>query len=137
MSPEQYSQIGEIYRAALELGVGDWEVFLAKACGGDENLRQEVASLLAQRSKADHWIDHPAVEIAARALATPQSDSWVGQQVHHYQVTSLLGAGGMGQVYLACDIRIGRDVAIKVLPTTYSSNSEWLHRFEREARAAG
>src|SRR4030095_15020045 len=59
------------------------------------------------------------------------------QQVGHYKVLSLVGAGGMGEVYSARDTRLSRDVAIKVMPVAYSTNPEWLRRFEREARAAG
>ena len=137
MTPERYRQIGEVYRAALELPPEQQATFLAEACGDDRELRQDVDSLLAHQSRGDDWIDGRALEIAARGLAVNQKRSWKGRQVHHYQILSLLGTGGMGEVYRARDARLGRDVAIKVLPVAYSSNPEWLRRFEQEARAAG
>ena len=137
MTPERYRQIGEIYRAVLEVEPAHRSAFLLEACGEDRSLREDVESLLSHESNARDWIDRPAIEIVAEALAESQSKSWVGQQVHHYQIVSILGAGGMSQVYRARDMRLDREVAIKVLPAAYSMNSEWLRRFEQEARAAG
>jgi Tol biopolymer transport system component len=137
MTPERYKQVGELYRAALELAPEQRAAFLAEACGDDEALRQEVASLLGYQAQGEGLIDQPALEVAARALAEDRARSPVGQSVGHYQILSLLGKGGMGEVYRARDVRLGREVAIKVLPTEYAADADRLRRFEQEARAAG
>jgi Tol biopolymer transport system component len=137
MTPERYREVGQVYRAALEVPHEQRAAYLKEACGDDHALRQDVESLLVHESEDHGWIDGRALDIAAEALAAAQSQSWVGRQVGHYQVFSLVGSGGMGEVYRARDARLGRDVALKVLPVAYSTNPEWLRRFEREARAAG
>jgi len=135
MTPERYREVGQIYRATLEVPAEQRAAFLADACRGDQSLRRDVESLLVHGSEDHNWIDGAAIDIAAQSLAHKQS--WAGRQVGHYQVVSLIGSGGMGEVYRARDSRLGRDVALKVLPVAYSTNPEWLRRFEREARAAG
>src|SRR5262245_43926941 len=137
MTPERYREVGEIFRAAAELPSNRRHAFLDTACGNDEALRQEVESLLNHDSQSEAWIDERALDVAAKGLAGTPSVSWVGRQVHHYQVSSLLGRGSMGEVYRARDKRLERDVALKVLPTAYSTDAERLRRFEQEARATG
>jgi serine/threonine protein kinase len=136
MTPERYREVGEIFRAAAEIPLDRRNAFLDTACGQDKALRQEVQSLLSHDSHPEGWIDQKALEIAAQALATSRGESWVNRQVHHYQVSSMLGRGGMGEVYLARDTRLERDVALKVLPVEYSTDAERLRRFEQEARTA-
>jgi serine/threonine protein kinase len=136
MTPERYKEVGQLYRAALELEPEQRAAFLAEACGGDEALRQEVASLLGYQGQREGLIDQPALEVAAQALAAEQVRSPVGQSLGHYQILSLLGKGGMGEVYRARDVRLGREVAIKILPAEYSADADRLRRFEQEARAA-
>ena len=77
------------------------------------------------------------LEAAAKVLGEERSPSLLGQQIGSYQILSLLGAGGMGAVYRARDTRLGREVAIKVLPSAFSTDADRLRRFEQEARAAG
>ena len=137
MTPERYREVGEIFRAAAEIPLDRRGAFLDAACGHDKALRQEVESLLSHDSHSEGWIDSRALEVAAQALARMQSESWANRQVHHYQVSSLLGRGGMGEVYRARDTRLDRDVALKVLPVVYSTDTERLRRFEQEARTAG
>jgi Tol biopolymer transport system component/predicted Ser/Thr protein kinase len=137
MTPERYREVGEIFRAAADIPLERRGAFLDEACGQDKALRQEVESLLSHDSHPEGWIDQKALEIAAQALASPRAESWVNRQVHHYQVSSLLGRGGMGEVYRARDTRLERDVALKVLPVEYSTDTERLRRFEQEARTAG
>src|SRR5262245_39858535 len=137
MTPERYREVGQIFRAAAEIPPDQRGAFLDEACGDNEALRKEVESLLSHDSHAEGWIDQRALDVAAQAIAKTPSESWAGRQVHHYEVSSLLGRGGMGEVYRARDKRLERDVAMKVLPVVYSADPERLRRFEQEARTAG
>src|SRR5215468_12458198 len=137
MTPERYREVGQIFRAAAEIPPDRRNAFLNTACGEDQALREEVESLLDHNAQREGWIDARALDVAAQALASTPSHSWEGQQVHHYHVSSLLSKGGMGEVYRARDKRLERDVALKVLPTAYSTDAERLLRFEQEARTAG
>src|SRR5689334_11571455 len=81
----------------------------------------------------DQWSDFLSTPLEALAAGVMQ-DTWVGRRIGAYEIVARLGAGGMGEVYRARDTRLGRDVAIKVLPASFSADRERLARFEREAR---
>ncbi|MFN7948330.1 MAG: protein kinase [Blastocatellia bacterium] len=134
MTPERYQQIGSLYHDALELARPEREGFLARVCAGDDELRREVESLIASHDQAADFIALPPVEIASEMIAEKQARRMTGRRLGHYEVLSLLGAGGMGEVYRARDTRLGREVAIKVLPPHLAGNPEAMKRFEREAR---
>ena len=136
MRPERWRQIDEILQAAFERAPGDRAAFLDQVCAGDLDLRREVEALLASDLRADNFIEAPAVQMAAPLLVEHAAESLVGQSIGHYQVISLLGKGGMGEVYLARDDRLGRQVALKFLPLDLASDRARLRRFEHEARAA-
>ncbi|HZS04408.1 MAG TPA: protein kinase [Blastocatellia bacterium] len=136
MTPERYKEVGHLYRAALELESAHRAAYLAAACGGDEALRQEVESLLGYEAQSGEFIDQPALEVAARAMAGDEVGSLVGQSVGHCRIISLLGVGGMGEVWLAEDTQLGRKVAVKLLPAGFTTQPERVRRFELEARAA-
>lgn len=136
MKPERWAQIEQVYHAALECASDDRTPFLKSACQDDEELRREVESLLAYDEQAQHFIDAPPDTIAAEMLAAEESSELVGGNVSHYQVLSLLGRGGMGEVYLAHDTNLGRKVALKLLPEQFTRDSDHVRRFEREAAAA-
>jgi serine/threonine protein kinase len=136
MTPESHRRICNLYNSASELATAERSAFLDEACGGDEALRREVESLLAARDKAGDYFAAPAMDVAARLLAEENYPSLAGQSLSHYQVLSLIGAGGMGEVYLAEDTRLRRKVALKLLPAQFTQDADRARRFEREARAA-
>ena len=139
MTPEQYQRVGQLYHAALDLPREIRSSFLDGACAGDDELRREVESLLRAHDDAGDFIAGPAMNVAAR-LITPDKDAEAGGtlsgRIGAYDVVSLIGRGGMGEVYLAHDTRLGRKVAVKLLQPGLSSNPDAMRRFEQEARAA-
>src|SRR5208283_5075792 len=127
MTPERWQQIRDVLEKALELTPGQRSAFLDGACLSDPSLRQEVETLLA----ASEDVRSSFLQSSSlRVTITP------GTKLGEYEVKSLLGSGGMGEVYRARDSRLGRDVAIKVLPSFLSADAERLRRFGQEARAA-
>ena len=128
--------MGSIYHAALEYEPASRAMFLDGVCGSDEELRREIETLLEAHNKVGNYFASPALEVAAGLIAEQETLSLAGQSLLHYRVLSLLGAGGMGEVYLAEDTRLGRKVALKILPKESTQNEERVRRFEQEARAA-
>ncbi len=139
MTPEQYRRVGELYHAALELAPEARSGFLAASCGGEDELRREVESLIEAdeqaEERADGFISAKVAGVAAVMAAQQKNHSLIGRNISHYQVLSLIGAGGMGEVYLAQDTRLGRKVALKLLPRAFTHDQERLRRFEQEALA--
>jgi serine/threonine protein kinase len=135
MTPERWQKVKGIFQSALERAPGERSAFLLQACGGDEPLCKEVESLISSHEKDGSFIDSPAYEAAAGMLAN-DPESTVGQKIGHYEILSTLGKGGMGEVYLAQDHKLGRKVALKFLPLSFTKDADRLRRFEREARAA-
>jgi serine/threonine-protein kinase len=135
MAPERWQQIEKLYHDALELAPEYRLAFLDRACAGDDELRREVESLLASHDQVGTFIDEPPDDVVAGMLAEEQAHSMIGRTLGHYRINSLLGAGGMGEVYRAHDTRLDRDVAVKILPEHLAKNQEALWRFEREAKA--
>ncbi len=134
MTPERYRQIGEIYHAVLEVDHEKRGAFLDRSCAGDEVLRSEVESLIASHEQASDFIATPALAVAAAMLS--RRDSLVGQRIANFHVLSLIGEGGMGEVYLVEDTRLGRRVALKLLSPAFTSDADRMRRFMQEARAA-
>jgi serine/threonine protein kinase len=137
MTPERWQQVERLYQAALEREPSQRAAFLNQACAGDEVVRREVESLLAYEPQAESFIEAPAMQMAAQALSADQVRSLVGRQLGSFKVLSLIGAGGMGEVYRAKDIRLGREVAVKILPPAFAADPDRLYRFRQEARTAG
>ncbi len=136
MKPERWRQINDLYYAALERDEAARVAFLDEACVADESLRREVESLLESNDKAGEFLSSSALDVAAKVLASDQDHFLIGQKIGHYQVLSLLGAGGMGHIYLAEDTRLSRKVALKLLPREFTQDQERVRRFKQEARAA-
>jgi serine/threonine protein kinase/TolB-like protein len=136
MKPERWSQIEQVYHAALARSPDERAAILDAACDGDQDLRREVESLLAYEERAQSFIATSPYTIAAEMLAAEATLAIVGSSISHYRILSLLGRGGMGEVYLATDTELGRKVAIKLLPARYTADPERVRRFKQEARAA-
>ncbi len=136
MTPERWEQVGGLYRVAVDLQPDERASFLDGACGDNESLRLEVESLLAAEDGAGDFLDAGAMKDAAKMLVGESSWMLVGKNLGHYHVLSLLGSGGMGEVYQVEDTRLKRKVALKLLPTELTANRDRLRRFEQEARAA-
>lgn len=136
MTPETWEKVKEIFQSALECAPGDRSAFLASAFGGDEALREEVESLIASHEKDGSFLDSPAFEAAAEMIIGEEAVLKPGQNVGRYEIISTLGKGGMGDVYLAHDRELGRKVALKLLPASFTNSKDRLRRFEQEARAA-
>lgn len=136
MTPERYDQIGQIYHDALELISNDRIEFINNACGADDELRHEVESLLEAHEEAGDFIDIPPVKMGDIFENKESPTLPEGHVISHYRILSLLAAGGMGQVYLAEDTKLGRKVALKLLPKEFTKDPDRIQRFELEARAA-
>ncbi|HEX7331641.1 MAG TPA: protein kinase [Pyrinomonadaceae bacterium] len=134
MTPERWQQIDQLFHSALERTPCERAAFLAQACKGDESLRQEVESLIGSHERSESFIETPAGDIAAELLSGRAAQLIAGQYVGHYVIVSLLGEGGMGEVYLVQDSRLGRQVALKRLPAQFTLDADRVHRFEQEAR---
>lgn len=133
MTPERWERIQELYHAARAQPASDRAQFLDSACADDRVLRREVQALLDQPVSTGDFMDFVGGPAPAQLSDVATSDL-TGRQLGSYRVLSLLGRGGMGEVYRARDSKLGRDVAIKVLPARFTADAERLARFESEAR---
>ncbi len=123
-------------QAALDRAPQERAAFLDEACGGDEELKDEAAQLLTAYTEAGDFIEQPAIATDARVLIGEEPFVSIGRVIGPYRIIEELGAGGMGEVYLAQDTRLARLVALKILHSFFASDDARLRRFQREARAA-
>jgi predicted ATPase len=140
MTPERRNRIEKLLQTARDLTAPQRAAFLDEACAGDGSLRREVESLLASHrssfAESPPFDAETEIAISASSEEPGKGGELTGRQMGRYRFLALLGEGGMGQVYLALDTRLGRKVAIKVLLPELTKNEALLHRFEQEARAA-
>src|ERR1051325_3236032 len=136
MTPERWQKVKQIFHTALDKPAAERTAFIAQACNGDDQLREEVEALLASSEKDGSFIDSPAYEAAATLITNQAAELKKGTTLGAYDIVSFISRGGMGEVYLAHDRRLGRKVALKVLPSSFTKNQDRLRRFEQEARSA-
>ena len=136
MTPERWQQLKQIFQSALERNPAERSAFLNQACAEDPALRSQVESLISSHDQAGDSIEAMAAEAATEMLGDGQPGPILGKHISHYEVLSLLGRGGMGEVFLAQDASLGRKVALKLLRSDFTRIEERLLRFQQEARAA-
>lgn len=132
MTPESWQKVKELFEAALDRGPTERAAFLTQTCAGDPEIKMEVESLLAAHEADSGFMNTPVGNL----LVSNKPMLTEGDHFGPYEEISLLGEGGMGQVFLAVDTRLGRKVALKLLPSSYTGEPERVRRFEQEARAA-
>ncbi|MEP6925525.1 MAG: protein kinase [Pyrinomonadaceae bacterium] len=135
MRAKRWQQIEILFYTALERDEAQRADFLAQSCS-DQEMREEVEILLACHNKNKSFLENPPLEQSVSLLATRQNQLSFGQRIGSYQVLKLIGAGGMGEVYLAEDTRLVRKIALKVLSPEFVSVANLVRRFQQEARAA-
>ena len=136
MTPARWQQVDEVLQTTLDLPESERPAHLVEVCAGDEELQQEAMSLLQAHEAAGDFLEQPALEQDAHVLLGDGEDGHIADEIGPYQIIKRLGRGGMGEVYLAQDRRLGRSVALKVLPPYFVSDDVRLRRFQTEARAA-
>ncbi|MCE5310964.1 MAG: hypothetical protein LLG20_25255 [Acidobacteriales bacterium] len=136
MTPERWERIERIYQEAAARPAAERALFLDQACAGDSELRAEVERMLSCGSESGGFLESPAVEVAAQALAEGTGALSPGNRLGPYEIVSLAGVGGMGEVWKARDMRLKRFVALKILPREFTADTERKQRLIREACAA-
>ena len=135
-TPERLTKVQELFHGALSLEPAARTAYLVEACASDRELLDEVQSLISAHEQEGSFIDSPAGPAAAQLLKSIRPQSYVGQTIGSFRILSQLGRGGMGEVYLAQDSKLGRKVALKLLPEELTRREDLVRRFALEAKAA-
>jgi serine/threonine protein kinase len=139
MTADRFKQIDEILDAVWDLPEAGREAFLHEKLNGNDDLRREVLNILNANQDFDDFLDESAFGVTAKNLADEQTKGFntdfSGRAIGTYQIEKQTGAGGMGEIYLAQDTKLNRQVALKILPAEYTSDDERVQRFGLEARA--
>src|SRR5215467_9171941 len=136
MKTERWERVIDLFQLALERPPEERAAFLDESCHDDLEIRREVESLLTSHEHAENFIEVPAFQVAPEFVPNDGADAFVGKLIGHYRIESLIGVGGMGEVYLARDERLGRKAALKLLPDSLTIDETELSRFKNEARTA-
>src|SRR5213595_3354747 len=136
MEPGRWGRITDIYHATIARPPEERASFLGEECHGDASLRKQVEAMVKSHERSGDFIESPAVAVAPELLIDEPMADLIGQLIGHYRIESLLGVGGMGEVYLARDERLGRKIALKLLPEHLTADETQLSRFKTEARSA-
>src|SRR6266576_3788274 len=136
MEPGRWGRITDIYHATIARPSEERASFLGEECHGDESLRKQVEAMVKSHEQSGDFIESPAFAVAPELLINEPTGDLIGQLIGHYRIESLLGVGGMGEVYLARDEQLGRKVALKLLPEYMTADETQLSRFKTEARRA-
>jgi len=136
MTPERWQQIDNLLRRVVDIGAVERTALLDELCTGDQDLRQEVESLISFQEEAQSFLAVPALEEAADLFREDEADSIGRLVIGRYRIEAKLGAGGMGEVYLAEDTNLDHKVAIKFLPSYLEPDELAKRRLILEAKAA-
>ena len=136
MEPELWQRITDLFDKAMTRGPKERIAFLEEACEGDGDLRKQVERLIKSHDKSTDFLESSAFVVAPELLTDDRAGASVGELIGHYRIESLIGIGGMGEVYLARDERLGRKAALKLLPDSLTTDETQLSRFKNEARSA-
>src|SRR5688572_15675877 len=136
MANEKWQRVREIFDSALQLNPDERRRFVDQVCGDDRALLAEVESLLSSHDGAESFMETPAVAKVADMIEVESKKLEAGKCFGHYEIIEQVGAGGMGEVYLARDKKLDRKVAIKILNEKFSQDESNLQRFVSEAKAA-
>ena len=136
MTPERWQRVKELFQTAVEGEANQRAAFLEEACAGDPALRKQVEALIASHEGAPGFLEAPAFDVAPTALEDDDAALMIGQRIGPYEILREIGHGGMGEVYLAQDKRLGRQIALKFLPVSFQYDGERRARLFTEARAA-